>query len=181
MAHANAVIGFVDSQSRAETVVSELQRAGFSLGDISVLFGNKGATRDFALEKHTKAPEGASIGGIAGGAVGGVLGLLAGIGTIVIPGLGALVAAGPIIAALSGAGAGAAAGGLIGGLTGMGFSEVQVKTYESRLKSGEVLLAVHTESSEDRNRAKAVLERANAADIATVGEKRVEESEVRAH
>ena len=100
------------SESQAEKIVSDLRGAGFSDGDISVLFPDKKGTRDFAHEKGTKMPEGAATGAAAGGAVGGTLGLLAGIGALAIPGLGPFIAAGPIMAALSGAAAGAAAGGL---------------------------------------------------------------------
>src|SRR5690606_40571031 len=111
-----AVIGIVRTYQDAQLTVSALRSAGFVDDDISVLFPDRDGTRDFAHENKTKAPEGA-IGGVgAGGAVGGTLGLLAGIGALAIPGLGPFIAAGPILAALSGAAAGAAVGGITGAL-----------------------------------------------------------------
>src|SRR5690606_3589217 len=82
MASKQAVIGLVSTQAQAESIVSELQRAGFASNDVSALFPDKQGTRDFAHEKNTKAPEGAVTGAGAGGALGGTLGLLAGIGAL---------------------------------------------------------------------------------------------------
>lgn len=171
MASKKAVIGLVASQAQAETIVTELQRAGFVSNDISVLFPDKQGTRDFVHEKNTKAPEGAVTGAGAGGALGGTLGLLAGIGALAIPGVGPLIAAGPIMAALSGAAAGAAIGGVTGALVGMGIPEVEAKQYEGKIKGGNILLSVHVENSDERSRAKKVLEKGGAVDISTTGEK----------
>ena len=102
-----AVLGLVARHTQADAIVDALQRAGFPNSDISALFPDKQGTRDFAHEKNTKAPEGAVAGAGAGGAIGGTIGLLAGIGALAIPGLGPFIAAGPIMAALSGAAAGA--------------------------------------------------------------------------
>src|SRR6187399_2527761 len=112
MASKKAVVGLVASQPHAEAIVGNLQSAGFSRSDISALFPDKRGTRDFAHEQNTKAPEGAIAGAGAGGALGGTLGLLAGIGALAIPGLGPFIAAGPLLAALSGAAAGATVGGV---------------------------------------------------------------------
>src|SRR5688572_15558266 len=98
-----SVFCIVHNRGQAETIVDRLKASGFSNNDISVLFPDKTGTRDFAHEQHTKAPEGAVAGGATGAALGGVLGWLAGIGTLAIPGVGPLIAAGPIMAALSGA------------------------------------------------------------------------------
>jgi hypothetical protein len=168
-----AVMGLVDTHAQAETIVSALRAEGFTNDDISALFPDTKGTRDFAHENHTKAPEGAALGASAGGFAGGTLGLLAGIGAIAIPGLGALVAAGPIIAALSGAAAGAAVGGLAGALVGLGMPEVQAKLYEGKIKSGNILIAVHTEDRERRATAKKTFETGGARDIAVIGEDRV--------
>src|SRR4029077_7038517 len=94
------------SEAQAELIVEGARSAGFSNNDISVLFPDKEGTRDFAHEKHTKAPEGAAAGATTGGVLGGVAGWLVGIGALAIPGLGPFVAAGPIMAALGGAAAG---------------------------------------------------------------------------
>ena len=100
--------------------------------------------------KATKAPEGATTGALSGGAIGGTVGLLAGIGALAIPGLGPFLAAGPIMAALSGAAAGATAGGVDGGLLGLGIPEYEAKAYEDRIKKGGYLVAVHVEDSRGR-------------------------------
>jgi hypothetical protein len=170
MASNKAVLGLVSSYAQAESIVGDLQNAGFSNNDISALFPDKQGTRDFAHEQHTKAPEGAVAGVGAGGAIGGTLGLLAGIGALAIPGLGPFIAAGPILAALSGAAAGAAVGGVTGALIGMGIPEIEAKQYEGKIKGGNILLSVHVESSEERSRAKTILERGGAKDIVTSSE-----------
>jgi hypothetical protein len=92
-----AVFCIAQNIDQAETIVHNLNTAGFSTNDISVLFPDKSTTKDFAHEKHTKAPEGAAIGGTVGLGTGAVLGLLAGIGALAIPGVGPLIAAGPIM------------------------------------------------------------------------------------
>src|SRR5262245_23113985 len=144
-----SVFGLIDNESQAESIVSELKSAGFSDNDISVLFPDKTGTRDFAHEQHTKAPEGAATGGIAGGALGGTVGLLAGIGALAIPGLGPFIAAGPIMAALSGAAVGAAVGGLTGALIGMGIPENEAKLYEGKVMSGNILISAHAENGDE--------------------------------
>jgi len=131
------------------------------------------STKDFAHEKHTKAPEGASTGVATGGVVGGTLGLLAGIGMLAIPGIGPFIAAGPIMGALAGLGVGGAFGGLVGALVGMGIPEYEAKRYEGRLKDGGVLLSVHCDTSEEITRAKEILKRTGANDIASAGEEAV--------
>lgn len=168
-----AVMGLVSSTSQAEAIVNDLQRAGFGTNDISALFPDKEGTRDFAHEKNTKAPEGAVAGVGAGGAIGGTLGLLAGIGAIAIPGVGPLIAAGPILAALSGAAAGATVGGVTGALVGMGIPEIEAKQYEGKIKGGNILMSVHVEGGKERSAAKAAMERNGAVDIVTVGEESV--------
>lgn len=171
-----AVVGIISNQAQAEQLVTQLQRAGFSTNDISALFPDKRGTRDFAHEHHTKAPEGAIAGVGAGGAIGGTLGLLAGIGSLAIPGVGPLIAAGPIMAALSGAAAGAAVGGITGALIGMGIPELEAKQYEGKIRDGNILLSVHVENSDERARAKKILEQSGARDVVSAGE-----ASVRAH
>ena len=114
MSKNKVVIGIVDSEAEAETLLQRLRQDGFSPSEISAIFPDKRGTRDFAHEHNTKAPEGAVVGVAGGGLVGGTLGLLAGIGALAIPGLGPFIAAGPLMAALSGAAAGATVGGVAG-------------------------------------------------------------------
>lgn len=166
----NAVYGIANTAEQAESIVTRLQTAGVPTSDISVLLPDKAGTRDFAHEKNTKAPEGATTGGLAGMGVGGALGLLAGIGALAIPGVGPLIAAGPIMAALSGAAIGGATGGLIGALVGLGIPELEAKQYEGKVRAGNILISVHTESGEERSRVKQVLEDAGATDVSSTSE-----------
>jgi hypothetical protein len=168
-----ATFGIFASRASAETAVDRLTAAGFSNQDVSVLMSDKGGSKDFAAEKNTKAPEGATTGVGVGGAIGGTLGLLAGVGALAIPGVGPLIAAGPIMAALAGLGVGGAVGGLVGALVGMGIPEYEAKRYEGRVKDGGILLSVHCDSSEEVSKAKDILKAAGAEDIASSGEKAV--------
>src|ERR1700687_505700 len=117
---AKAVFGIAKNESQAIAIADQLKAAGFSSNDVSVLFPDKEGIKDFAHEQHTKAPEGAAPGATGGAVLGGALGWMVGIGALAIPGLGPFIAAGPIMAALGGAGGGGAGGGLPGGLVGMG-------------------------------------------------------------
>ena len=170
---AKAVFGIARTEALAIRIVDQLKAAGFSHNDISVLFPDKSGTKDFAHEQHTKAPEGAAAGAGTGGILGGALGWLVGIGTLAIPGLGPFIAAGPIMAALSGAAAGAALGGVTGALIGMGIPEYEAKRYEGKIKEGNIFLSVHAEDSDERARAKAILEQGGAEDISYTEEARV--------
>ncbi len=158
------------TRDQANRIVDQLKNANFSHDDISVLFPDKSTSRDFAHEKNTKAPEGAVAGAGTGGVVGGALGWIVGIGALAIPGVGPFIAAGPILAALSGAAIGAAAGGIAGGLIGLGIPELEAKRYEGKVKEGNILLSVHTEDSEAIKRAKEIFTNAGADDICTTGE-----------
>lgn len=170
MANNIAVYGIYRTRMMVERAVEELKDAGFRNEDISVLFPEGGGTKEFAVEKETKAPEGAAAGAGAGAAVGGALGWLMGIGLLVIPGLGPFVAAGPIMAALAGAGAGGLAGGIAGALIGMGIPEYEAKRYEGRIKEGGILLSVHADDRDWKNKGKDILKRSGAEDIGDKGE-----------
>lgn len=162
-----AVFCIANSEDQAVRIVEEARDLGFSSDDISVLFPDKGTSREFAHEKRTKAPEGATTGAVTGGVLGGIAGWLAGIGTLAIPGLGPFIAAGPIMAALSGATVGAAAGGLTGALVGMGIPEFEAKRYEGKVRGGGILISVHTEDSDEVKQAKDIFKQAGAEDIST--------------
>ena len=168
-----AAFGIYPSKAAAEIAVDQLMSAGFSHSDVSVLMSDRQGSKDFAAEKNTKAPEGAVTGVGVGGTVGGTLGLLAGIGALAIPGVGPLIAAGPIMGALAGLGVGGAVGGLVGALVGMGIPEYEAKRYEGRVKDGGILLSVHCDTSEEISRAKEILKSTGADDVASSGEKAV--------
>ncbi len=165
-----AVFATFNDRPQVERAVDMLVENGFRAEDISVLLPDNVGTKDFAHEKNTKAPEGATTGLVAGGVAGGTLGLLAGIGALAIPGLGPFIAAGPIMGALAGVGTGAVAGGLIGALVGMGIPEYEAKRYEGMVKEGRLLLSVHCDNSDWVKRAKDVLERAGGENIASSSE-----------
>ncbi|MDB4985960.1 MAG: hypothetical protein JWN04_1138 [Myxococcaceae bacterium] len=166
-----AVIGIVESRAQAEAVVETLRvTQHIRVGDISVLLPDTQGTQDFAHEHHTKAPEGAAAGAGAGGVLGGTLGLLAGIGALAIPGVGPLIAAGPVLAALSGAAAGAAVGGLTGALVGLGIPEIEAKVYEGKVRGGNILIAVHVETREGQRAAEEALKQAGAHDVGATSE-----------
>src|SRR5713101_6597534 len=165
-----AVFGIYTDRSRVDRAVEALKEAGFSNNDVSALFPENKGTKDFAHEKSTKAPEGATTGAGTGALLGGGLGWLAGIGALAIPGLGPFIAAGPIMAALAGAGVGGAVGGLTGALIGMGIPEYEAKRYEGRVKDGGILLSVHSDDSQWTKRAKEILEHTGAQDVSSTGE-----------
>jgi len=165
-----AVFGLYRTRAGAEAGVDSLVVNGFRPTDISVLMPENVGTKDFAHEKGTKAPEGAAAGAGAGAVLGGTLGLLAGIGSLSIPGLGPFIAAGPIMAALAGAGSGGAVGGLIGAMVGLGIPEYEAKRYEGLVKSGKILLSAHCDNSDWVKKAKDILERSGAEDIASTKE-----------
>ncbi len=165
-----AVFGIYRTSAGVEQGVDALRAAGFRNTDISVLFPENEGTKDFAHEKNTKAPEGTAAGAGTGAVIGGTLGWLAGIGALAIPGVGPLIAAGPIVAALTGVGVGGAIGGLTGALVGMGIPEYEAKRYEGRVKEGGILLSVHSDNSDWTSKAKDILKRTGAEDIASAGE-----------
>jgi len=169
-----SIFCIASSDNQANVIVDDLRLSGFSANDISVLFPDKASTRNFAHQKNTKAPEGAVTGASTGLAVGAALGWLAGIGSLAIPGVGPFIAAGPIMAALSGAAVGGAVGGVAGALVGMGIPEFEAKRYESRVKGGNILISVHSDSSDETARAKDIFENAGASDISSAGESAAE-------
>ncbi len=171
-----SVYAIATSEGHANRIVDNLTRAGFSSNDISALFPDKRTTHEFSHEKNTKAPEGAVTGVAAGGVIGGAFGLLAGIGALAIPGVGPLIAAGPLLAALTGAAAGATVGGIAGGLIGLGIPEIDAKRYETRIAEGNILISVYAETGDEVDRAKEILNEADAEDISVTSTREVAES-----
>jgi hypothetical protein len=165
-----AVFGIYATPATAEAAVDHLIAKGFSNSAISVLLPDDESTRAFAHEKATKAPEGTTAGVTTGGVIGGTLGLLAGIGALAIPGVGPLIAAGPIMASLAGLGVGGAVGGIVGALVGLGIPEYEAKRYEGAVKDGGTLLSVHCDTSQQIDTAKEALKETGARDIASTGE-----------
>ena len=171
-----AVFGIYGTYAGAENAINALTRDGFPISDISVLVPETLGTRDMGTQKATKAPEGTAAGAGSGAVLGGALGLLAGIGALAIPGVGPLIAAGPIMATLAGVGIGGAVGGVAGGLIGLGIPEFEAKRYEGRLKKGGILLSVHCDTSEEIKQAKQILNNTGADDVTSTGESSSDDS-----
>ncbi|MEO8028743.1 MAG: DUF3341 domain-containing protein [Bryobacteraceae bacterium] len=165
-----SVFGIFRTVGDADNGMSNLRSVGFRNTDISILVPDNRGTKDFAHEKNSKAPEGVAAGATSGALLGGVLGWLAGAGALAIPGIGPFLAAGPIMAALAGAGGVGVVGGIVGGLAGFGIPEYEAKRYEGRLKAGGILLSCHCDNSESVERAKEALKQSGAEDIASSSE-----------
>lgn len=170
---AKAVYCIATSDTQAADIVNQLKVAGFLSTDISVMFPDKTGTGDLGHEQQTKTPEGTATGAGVGAVLGGAFGWLAGIGALAIPGAGPFIAAGPIMATLSGMGAGGLAGGIAGGLIGMGIPEYEARRYEGKIKSGNILISIHSDSRETTERARGIFEDAGAEDIACTAEARI--------
>lgn len=169
-----AVFGLFRTRLAVEMAIDTLRTNGFRLSDLSVLFPQNIGTKELAHEKNTKAPEGAAGGASAGAVIGGTLGLLVGIGALAIPGLGAFIAAGPIMAALAGIGVGGVFGGIVGALVGMGVPEYEAKRYEGYIKEGGILMSIHTDDPAWTDRAKHLLAVSGARHIAAANEARAD-------
>ncbi len=171
---ATSVFCIAQNDSTAIAIVERLRAAGFGGNDVSVLYPDKSTTKDFAHEMHTKAPEGVTTGASSGGILGGALGWLVGIGSLAIPGVGPFIAAGPILAALSGAAIGATVGGVAGGLIGLGIPEVEAKRYEGKLRDGRILISANADDSKQVATVKQIYKDAGAEDIASASEAKVD-------
>ncbi len=170
-----AVFGIYSTRIDVERASDALNTAGFPAADISVLMPSSlnGAV-DMGIEANTKAPEGTVGGFAAGGAIGSAVGVLAGLGLIMIPGVGPLLAAGPLVAGLAGLGVGSAVGGIAGALIGMGLPEYEAKRYAEHVQDGAILLSVHCDTPGEVLRAKEVVLASGAEHVKSSGESMVE-------
>jgi hypothetical protein len=163
--------GIYPDRASFDRALESLRAAGFRNSDISAILPERDqTTRDLAHEINSKAPEGVAAGAGAGAAVGGVVGWLIGIGALVIPGIGALAAAGPVVAALAAAGAAGATGGLVGGLIGAGIPEIEAKRFAGRIREGGYLLSVHCDDKSWAKRAEEILEATGGRDVVKTAE-----------
>ncbi len=169
MQNDKVVFGVFKTRLAADRAVDALKMDGFINSEISVILPNHAGSLEDSMYTSTKAPEGATTGASTGAVIGGALGLLAGIGALAIPGVGPLVAAGPIMAALAGVGVGGVLGGVSGALIGLGVPEYEARRYESYVKDGAILLSVHTDLA-GVERAKRNFVDGGAADIAVTPE-----------
>jgi hypothetical protein len=169
-----SAFGIYPDESTVNEAITELKAVGFRDTDISVLFPENLGSKDFAHEKHSKAPEGAVAGGGSGAVIGATVGWLAGMGSLMVPGLEAFAAAGPVLGTLSGMGAGVLAGGLTGALVGAGVPEYEAKRFSGRVRKGGILLSVHCDNPAWARTAKGVLKKSGARHISTASESRAD-------
>jgi hypothetical protein len=169
-----SVFGIYLNRTNVESAVEALKSAGFSSSDVSVLLPERDQTGELATEQSTKLPEGAAVGVGSGAAVGGAMGWLIGIGALAIPGIGPVIAAGPLVAALAGIGIGGALGGFSGAMVGMGIPEYEAKQYEGQIMQGGILVAVHCVTEAEVDRARQVFLAGGAQDVAVSREASVE-------
>jgi len=166
-----AVFGIYQNRVQLADAVNALHKVVFRNTDTSVLFSENEGSKDFAHERHTKAPEGAMSGACLGAVVAGALGFVVAIGAVAIPGIGPLfITAGPIMGLLAGVGIGGTVGAIIGALAGIGIPEYEAKRYDGRMKQGGILLSVHCDSPDWVKRAKDRLKETGAESIASAGE-----------
>src|SRR5918998_3795706 len=150
------ITGMFRDRDSAERAYTSLSERGYSKDDINVIMSDETRNKYYPegsdaadTELGSKALEGAGKGSAIGGTTGAILGAIAAIGTsVVLPGLG-LVVAGPLAAALAGAGAGGATGGLIGALIGSGIPEDRARVYDEGVRSGGIVMGVNPRSDED--------------------------------
>ncbi|MDP9339670.1 MAG: DUF3341 domain-containing protein [Acidobacteriota bacterium] len=165
MAKGEVVYGICRNRDIVESAIEGLKAEGFPAADVAFLAPESLGHSGMTTEKASKAPEGAATGAGSGLLLGGALGWFVGVGALAIPGIGPLIAAGPILAALAGAGVGSAVGGITGGLVGMGIPEYEAKRYEGLISKGGTLISVNCSTSEQRDAAKKILVAAGAEDV----------------
>ena len=163
-------MGIYPDRTTVSDAINVLHKAGYRAADISVLSSDNQSSKDFAHEKHTRAPRGAAIGAAAGALVGAALAWFVSSQPVSITSLGPLVAAGPVVAALAGAGAGGALGWIVGLLAGLRLTEYVARRYAGRNRSGGILLSVHCDTPEWCDRAKKTLIDTGARDISSASE-----------
>jgi hypothetical protein len=170
MAKNTSVMGIYPDRTTVSDAINVLHKAGYRATDISVLSSDNQGSKDFGHEKHTRALEGAATGAAVGALVGAALAWFASTQTLAITGLGPLVAAGPVLAALAGAGAGGALGWIVGLLAGLPLSEYVATRYAGRIRRGGILLSVHCDSQEWSERAKKTLKNTGARNVSSASE-----------
>ncbi|MBP1153370.1 MULTISPECIES: general stress protein [unclassified Paenibacillus] len=143
------LVGVFQTEQEAIRAIEGLKRQGYSSDDISVIARDQDDVSAITDQTGTNVQEGVKAGAATGGMLGGLTGLLVGIGALTIPGVGPILAAGPIAATLTGAAVGAGAGGLVGGLIGLGIPEEDAKRYNDYVKQGNILVLVNSRGDID--------------------------------
>lgn len=156
------VIGAFDSRQQAEAAVNQLRQQGFTTNEISVLAKEVKAEGSEKIDSEVGHTDTIADGVATGSTIGGVGGLMAAAGALAIPGIGPIVALGPIAAALSGA----VAGGVAGGLVDYGIPDESGRKFESRVQQGKVLAVIRSEATKV-NQAAQMLRQNGAKDVET--------------
>jgi hypothetical protein len=164
------VLGIYPDRTTVSDAINVLHKTGYRATDISVLSSDNPGSKDFAHERHSRALEGAAVGAGAGAVIGAALAWFVSVQTVSIPGFGPLVAVGPVVAALAGAGAGGALGWIAGWLAGLGQTEYIARRYAGRIRHGGILVSVHCDSPEWCDRAKRTLKDTGARSISSASE-----------
>lgn len=167
-----AVVCLAKTEIQASSIVERLSTIGVRDRDISVLFPKPLSKAEGLLDWSHHAPQGAAIGGGAGGITGGVLGWLAGMGMLMLPGVGPVLAAGPIVALLSGAAVGATLGGITGALVGMGIPADDATVYETKVRDGNILIFTHVPNTEEARIVHDIYRQTHASDISIMDDSR---------
>jgi hypothetical protein len=167
-AKGTAVFGIFATTGEVEAAIDALQAAGFRSTDISVLVPEKAGKQETQRGKRMKTRR-ATAGGVSGAVLGGALGWLAGMGMIAIPGVGPLIAAGPIVSALAGVGIGGTVAGITSALISTGIPEHEAKKYERRVKGGGILMSVQADDEDWAVKARSLLHHTGAEDISLIG------------
>lgn len=165
---ARTVVALFDNTPDAQAAINDLVNAGYPRDNMSIVANQPSGTYQQGTAPTevtgTEAAEGAGIGAATGGVAGGIAGLLASLGLLAIPGIGPFLAAGPIVAILTGGALGAAAGGLIGGLIGLGIPEDEAEMYAEGVRRGGTLVSLQTDEA-SADRAAEIMSAHNAIDI----------------
>ena len=165
------VVGIFYTPAEAERAVSDLMNGGFPREKISLITPSSHVEHVKIEGSDTEHVEDLAIGAVSGGLLGGMLGALVGMIVVGFPGIGALLVAGPLAAAISGAGvtmavgagAGAVGGGILGALTWAGITGNEAHVYEEFIRQGRILVMVQASGAE-REKAAEILHRDGAAD-----------------
>jgi hypothetical protein len=164
MAKINYIFGTYESRSAVESAARGFKDAGLSGSEISVILSEKRGAKEMVVESDTKAPQSATVA--PGSGIGGALEWLVGLGAVTLPGLGSVIAVGPLVAALAALEVSGTSGSFAGSLVALGVSEVNATHYEQRLLNGEVLVAIRCDCAEHCQRAREIMEITRAQHIA---------------
>lgn len=156
------IVGVFAAEYEASRAIEELKRQGCRTEDISIIARNNEHANTLRDESGTQAPEGIATGAATGGLLGGLTGLLMGIGALAIPGIGPIIAAGPLAVTLAGAAIGAGSGGLVGGLIGLGIPEEEAKRYDNYVDKGHILVMVDVEGEQKEEEVKRIFVQYNS-------------------